>query len=109
MANSTGWLDGQQQDVSATPNPPCTVSPLFCVPFTKVYEAAYRYNIPCWVGEAAGEKFADHVIDTCTKNSVKFDFLKTHSAQFQQGFWNGYGDTISASRSYDGVPRLVGR
>ena len=66
VANKTGWLQ-RAQNGTATPTPPCTVSQVFCVPFTKAYEQSYKYYVPYWLGNAAGAKYGDHVLDDCTK------------------------------------------
>src|SRR6516162_3824579 len=65
VANKTGWDDGGQ-NATASPNPPCTVNAVFCVPFTKAYDTSYKYHITYWEGVKAGNKYADHMIDTCT-------------------------------------------
>ncbi|MGB8936051.1 MAG: hypothetical protein WCC17_13195 [Candidatus Nitrosopolaris sp.] len=95
VANATGW-DLGGQNTTALPSPPCTVSNLFCVSFTTAYEQSYTYHIPCWVGNATGEKYADHVIDTCTqKNYPDFRLLNHHTAQYKQGFLDGYSDSVA--------------
>ena len=97
VANKTGWDEGGQ-NTTASPNPPCTVNALFCVPFTKAYEQSYAYHIPYWAGVKAGNKYADYVIDTCTqKNHPNFGFLEHHIAQYKKGFLDGYGNSVGDS------------
>ncbi|MGA8082436.1 MAG: hypothetical protein WB988_11275 [Candidatus Nitrosopolaris sp.] len=103
VANKTGWDEGGQ-NTTASRNPPCTVNALFCVPFTKAYEQSYAYHIPYWAGVKAGNKYADHVIDTCTqKNHPNFGFLEHHIAQYKKGFLDGYGNSVAAASNANGM------
>lgn len=112
VANGTGWDLGFQQGqniingqpASPIPNPPCTVTALFCVPFNKAYEQSYKYYIPYWAGVQAGQKYGDHVVNTCTeKNHPDFGFLKHHSPQYREGFLNGYNDSVAAAGNDNGT------
>jgi hypothetical protein len=103
VANKTGWDDGGQ-NTTASPNPPCTVNTMFCVPFTKAYDASFKYHIPYWEGFKAGNKYADHMIDRCTLTKhPNFIFLKHSTAQYQGGFMDGYKASVEAAFNNNGT------
>jgi hypothetical protein len=103
VANKTGWDDGAQ-NTTASPNPPCTVNAIFCVPFTKAYNASYKYHILYWEGFKAGKQYAEHIIDTCmlTKHP-NFIFLKRLTAKYKVGFTDGYRDSVEAAFNNNGT------
>lgn len=103
VANKTGWDDGGH-NTTASPSRPCTVNTLFCITYTTAYRQSYKYNIPYWVGVAAGEKYADHVINTCTqRDHPDFRFLEHHAALYKQGFLNGYSDSVAEASNDNGT------
>ncbi|MGB8934425.1 MAG: hypothetical protein WCC17_04895 [Candidatus Nitrosopolaris sp.] len=68
------------------------------------YEQSYKSYIPHWQGVKAGQKYAEHVIDTCTEQAhPDFRFLKHRSSQYRDGFLDGYDDSVSAATN-SGIP-----
>ncbi|MGC1931725.1 MAG: hypothetical protein WA667_22375 [Candidatus Nitrosopolaris sp.] len=68
----------------------------------KAYEYSYKYDIPYWAGIQAGQKYGDHVVDTCTeKNHPDFGF-RHHTPQYREGFLNGYNDSVAAASNDNG-------
>jgi hypothetical protein len=68
------------------------------IPYNRAYEQSYKSYIPHWQGVKAGQKYAEHVIDTCTEQAhPDFRFLKHRSSQYRDGFLDGYDDSVSAA------------
>jgi hypothetical protein len=108
VANKTGFEDGGSGPVSGTSyqalsKPPCTVSSVWCNAYNLAYHRGYQHNIPYGAGQQAGQKYAEHVIDTCTqKEHPDFGFLKHHTSQYRKGFLNAYTDAVAAASNDDG-------
>ena len=102
VANQSGFDNGAQND-TATPEPACNVLTAFCDTFNKAYNQSYKFHISYYLGNAAGTKYANQMIATCTKDIIDLGFLNHHSALFKKGFWSAYRDTFFANVNSDGT------
>ena len=101
VANKTGWYD-EAQNTTASPNPPCSVNALFCIPFTKAYEQSYRYNIPYCVGYANGMRFAKHLISICHEENYP-KIRGYHTAIYKKGWIEGFEGATRAASNGNGT------
>jgi hypothetical protein len=103
IANKTGTEDGGNAN-SSSPSQQCTVSELWCNNYDLAFKQGYLSSQPYWVGNTAGQKYAQRVIDACTqKNHPDFKFLKHHTSKYRQGFEDGYDDTVAAASNDNGT------
>jgi hypothetical protein len=67
--------------------------------FMSPYEKEFPTNAPYYAGCAAGEQYANHVLDTC--HEPKLHIPSDHSKAWQTGCSQGYADTISEAQNDD--------
>ena len=78
----------------------CNASPTFCSIYKSTYEKEFPTNAPYYAGQAAGEQYANHVLDTCHES--KLHIPSDHSKAWQTGYSQGYADAISEAQNDDG-------
>jgi hypothetical protein len=78
----------------------CNASPTFCSIYQSTYKEEFPTNTPYYAGHAAGEQYANYVLDTC--HEPKHLHIPTHSQAWQTGYSQGYADSISEAQNDDG-------
>jgi hypothetical protein len=79
----------------------CNASPTFCSIYRSTYEKEIPTNAPYYAGHAAGEQYANHVLDTCHE-AKHLHIPSGHSKAWQTGYTQGYADSISEAQNDDG-------
>jgi len=79
----------------------CNASPTFCSIYQSTYEKEFPTNAPYYAGHAAGEQYANHVLDTCHQPK-HLHIPSGHSKAWQTGYSQGYADSISEAQNDDG-------
>jgi hypothetical protein len=79
----------------------CNSSRTFCSIYQSTYEKEFPTNAPYYAGHAAGEQYADHVLDRCHQTK-HFRIPSGYSKAWQTGYSQGYADSISEAQNDDG-------
>jgi hypothetical protein len=79
----------------------CNASPIFCSIYQSTYKKEFPTNALYYQGQATGEQYANHVLDTC--HEAKYLHIPTsHSKAWQTGYSQGFADSISEAQNDDG-------
>ncbi len=79
----------------------CNASQTFCSIYQSTYKKEFPTNAPYYQGQAAGEEYANRVLDTCHETK-HLHIPSSHSQAWQTGFSQGYADSISEAQNDDG-------
>jgi hypothetical protein len=91
----------QAQGASSPSKIICNASPTFCSIYQSTYKKEFPTNAPYYAGHAAGEQYANQVLDTCHQTK-HLHIPSSHSQAWQIGYSQGYADSISEAQNDDG-------